>query len=881
MIKLSKKVLCCLLVFILSFGLLVVHGENTAETKAEGISETMMVSEEIQEIMSVLRLFEIIPEYYDYNVPVGAEVTRADFVAAVARLIGKDVYGGSNVYFYDVPKTHWAYNEISNMAELGFVNGAGNKMFKPDTSITKGEAYKILLSVMGYGVYAEYNGGFPLGYIELANKIELTKGVSNSEKLIMSDMFYLIYNAMKTDVLEPSVSGGNMTYETKEGESVLSLYRDVYYAEGVVYGAKSVTIDNETLNDGDVLIDDEVYKSGNVAMFEFMGQEVEVFYHEDQLEEKTILWASATDKNDTLTIDVENSATFDEKTFKYSYYDENGKEKTINLDRGMTLIYNGGIVESGYDEILNGERYSVKFVKNNNKYTVAVVKAYENFIAGSVSVSEFKIYDMLKPQKNITLDEDEYDTFDITLSGLGAIKFEDITSGMVLSIFESKDKKHIEVIASNNIALGTIKEISEDSEYYNVLINETEYCMEKDAYDGSISVGDDVRAHLDFNGNIAYLETADSQFKGAFLIALYKNADTDDELSIKHLAESGKVILSKCAQRVVLDGRMYKGAEEIEKALVAGEREFISQFALVMMNSNGEITEIDTVNYNPKYETEASLSVDVPFINEGETEMKKRQVRTTASAAKIGEKIIFDTDTIIFSIPSADNYKEVEEENFAVLPASGMINDTGAYAQSYKMAEEGGVSKYLLVKDYDSKSATFEFPVLVDSIGKGVDSDGNVVEVLKGYQSNAPVSINASSNTNDLFSKSGAKPGTLVKLGRNNKGDVDKCSVVYDYRDGAENINSLLNDTFGVFGGYAHSVVGDVLKIGYKSGEDFDFAIRANSLPVMIYDTKAERNQIYAGSLGDAVTYKNDPAGCSKTVIITTRMQGRMIVLYK
>ena len=475
----------------------------------------------------------------------------------------------------------------------------------------------------------------------------------------MSDMFYLIYNAMKTDVLEPSVSGGNMTYETKEGESVLSLYRDVYYAEGVVYGAKSVTIDNETLNDGDVLIDDEVYKSGNVAMFEFMGQEVEVFYHEDKLEEKTILWASATDKNDTLTIDVENSATFDEKTFKYSYFDENGKEKTINLERGMTLIYNGGIVESGYDEILNGERYSVKFVKNNNKYTVAVVKAYENFIAGSVSTSEFKIYDMLKPQKNITLDEDEYDTFDITLSGLGAIKFEDITSGMVLSIFESKDKKHIEVIASNNIALGTIKEISEDSEYYNVLINETEYCMEKDAYDGSISVGDDVRAHLDFNGNIAYLETADSQFKGAFLIALYRNDDADAELSIRHLAESGKVILSKCAQRVVLDGRMYKGAEEIEKALVAGEREFISQFALVMMNSNGEITEIDTVNYNPKYETEASLSVDVPFINEGETEMKKRQVRTTASAAKIGEKIIFVTDTIIFSIPSADNYKEV------------------------------------------------------------------------------------------------------------------------------------------------------------------------------------------------------------------------------
>ena len=883
MIKLGKKVLCCLLAFILccSFVGYAQNAETVADNTTETAPKTATVSPEIQKMMSVLRLFEIIPEYYDYNVPVASAVTRADFAAAVARLMSKTVYGGTNVYFYDVPKTHWAYNEISNLAEMGYIAGSGNKMFNPDTAITKGEAYKILLSVMGYGVYAEYNGGFPTGYNEVANRIGITKGVSNSEKLIMSDMFYLLYNAMKTDVCDSSISGGNVVYEAKEGESILSVYRDVYYTEGVVYGAKSVTVDNDTLNDDDVLIDDEIYKSGNVAMFEYIGQEVEVFYHEDRLEEKTILWAVAADENDTLNIDVTNSASFDEKTFKYTYYDENGKKKTITLDRGMILIYNGGIVESGYDEILNKSRYSVKFIKSDNKYTVAVVKAYENYVAGSVGTSDFKIYDKLEPQKNIILDEDLYDTFELKLAGLGAIKFEDITSGMVLSVFESKDKKHIEVIASNNIALGTIREISEDSDYYNILLNETPYRMEKEAYDISISTGDDVQAYLDFNGNIAYMETAANKFKGAFLITLYRNDDEDDELSIKYLAESGKVVVTKCAERVVIDGRMFKGAEEIEKALVAGEREFISQFALVMMNSDGKIVEVDTVNYNPTYETEASLAVDVPFINEGETEMKKRQVRTTAATAKIGEKIIFDKDTIIFSIPTSDNYKEVEEENFAVLPATSMINDTGAYAQSYKTAEEGGISKYLLVKDYDSKSSTFEFPVIVDSIVKGVDEDGSVVEVLKGYQGGAPVSINASSNVSDLFSKTGVKPGTLVKLGRNNKGDVDKCSIVYDYRDGAENINSLLNDSIGVFGGYAHSVVGDVLKIGYESGEAFDFAIRTNSLPVMIYDTKAERNPIYAGTLGDAVTYKNDPAGCSKTVIITTRMQGKMIVLYK
>lgn len=881
MIKLSKKVSSCLLAFVLCSGFVVGHAENTADNVTENVAVTATISPEIQEMMSALRLFEIIPEYYDYNVPVTAEVTRADFVAAVAKLIGKNVYDGSNVYFYDVPKTHWAYNEISNFAEMGFINGSGHKMFKPDVTITKGEAYKILLSVMGYGVYAEYNGGFPLGYIEIANKIEITKGVSNSDKLIMSDMFYLLYNAMKTDVCESSVSGGNVVYEAKEGESLLSVYRDVYYTEGVVLGANSVTVDNKTLNDDDVLIDDEVYKSGNVAMFEYIGQEVEVFYHEDSLEDKTILWATSTDRNETLNINVETGASFDEKTFRYTYYDKNGKSKTITLDRGLTLIYNGGIVESGYDEILNQQKYSLKLVESDGKYTVAVVKAYENFVAGAISTSEYKIYDMLEPQKNITLDEDLFDTFKLTMSGLGNISFEDIKQGTVLSIFESKDKKHIEVIANNNIIVGVIKEISEDGNYYNILINDSEYCMDKAAYDSSISTGDDVMAHLDFNGNIAYMETADNKFKGAFLIALYKNDDANEEISIKHLAENGKVMLSKCAEKVVIDGKMFKGAEEIQKVLIAGESDFISQFALLKTNADGVIVEIDTVNHNSKYETTASLSVDVPFMEEGDTEMKKRQVRATAATAKIGEKIVFDESTVIFSIPMADNYKEVDEDEFAVLPATSLVNDSGIYAQSYKMDEEGGVCKYILVQDYDSKSTAFEFPVIVESIGKGVDGEGNVVEVLKGYQGSAPVSINAASSVSDLFSKSGAKPGTLIKLGRNNRGNVDKCTVVYDYREGAENINSLLNDTLGVFSGYAHSVVGDVLKIGYKSGEAFDFAIRANSIPVVIYDTTAERNPIYAGTLGDAVTYKNDPVLCSKAVIITSRMQGRMIVLYK
>ncbi len=883
MIKLSKRFICCLLAFILCCSFVAVNAENEdvitfsgAETTSEGVS----ISSEIKEMMSALKLFEIIPEYYDYNVPIASEVTRADFAAAVARLMDKKVYGGSNVYFYDVPKTHWAYNEISNLAELGVISGSGSKMFYPDTTITKNEAYKIILSAMGYDLYAEYSGGFPTGYIKVANKVDITKGLSNNEKLIMSDMFSLIYNAMKTNVMEPVIyNDGDIVYNEAEGVSILSLHRNVYYKKGVVKGANCITVDNGTLNKGEVLIGDVTYKSGDTNMFDYIGQSVEFFYHQGKADhDKTILWATRDNTDEVFTINVDYSASFDKKTFEYTYYDKNNRKKTINLDRGITLIYNGGVVESGYDEVFNKNKYELKLVKSKDKYTVAVVKEYENYVVGSINALDFKIYDKLV-QKNIVLKEEMYDTFAIKMSGLTDMKFEDIKQDSVLSVYESKDKKHIEVIVTNNMIVGTVKQVKTDKNYYNISINDTTYRLDKSTENVSVSIGDDVNAYLDVRGEIAYIEVADRKFEGAFLIDVSIKEGLDNVLSIKYLAEDGKITVSEFAERVTIDGRKYKDAKAVKDALIAGEREFIPQFALIMKNSADEIREVDTIENPDKINN--SLAVDVPFINEGETEMKQRQIRVGGATARIGEKIVFDVDTVVFSIPIADNYKTVNDEEFAVLPATGLINDSGIYAQSYKTSEEGGISKYILAKGYNSKSTTFEYPIIVEDIGMGIDEEGNSVEVLNGYQGNVFVSISASANNSDLFSKSGAKPGALVKLGKNNNGSLSECTVLYDYRKGDENVNSALNDVCGVFSGYVNNVVDDVLKIGYKSGNAFDYAIRVGATPVVIYDTKTTRTPVYAGTIGDAVTYKNDPDECSKIVIITSRMQAKMFLIYK
>lgn len=46
--------------------------------------------------------------------------------------------------FTDVPKTHWAYKAIEELAEKGLINGYEDGTFKPDAPITRAEVAIII-----------------------------------------------------------------------------------------------------------------------------------------------------------------------------------------------------------------------------------------------------------------------------------------------------------------------------------------------------------------------------------------------------------------------------------------------------------------------------------------------------------------------------------------------------------------------------------------------------------------------------------------------------------------------------------------------------------------------------------------------------------------
>lgn len=129
-----------------------------------------------------------------------SSVTRAEAAAMICRMLGMedDAKQASTASFTDVPANHWANGYIAKAAEQGIINGYGNGKFGPSDSVTYAQMIKMLVCAGGMGQQAEIEGGYPSGYILVAENTGITTGVSYTagDPAPRHAVALLIYNSM-------------------------------------------------------------------------------------------------------------------------------------------------------------------------------------------------------------------------------------------------------------------------------------------------------------------------------------------------------------------------------------------------------------------------------------------------------------------------------------------------------------------------------------------------------------------------------------------------------------------------------------------------------------------------------------------------------------
>lgn len=76
-------------------------------------------------------------------------ITRAEYTELACRLMGVVPTAGNAYLFRDVPSSHWANGTVAYAVSQGWVNGYGNGLFAPDSTITRAALVTITNRVLG------------------------------------------------------------------------------------------------------------------------------------------------------------------------------------------------------------------------------------------------------------------------------------------------------------------------------------------------------------------------------------------------------------------------------------------------------------------------------------------------------------------------------------------------------------------------------------------------------------------------------------------------------------------------------------------------------------------------------------------------------------
>lgn len=125
-------------------------------------------------------------------------VTRAEMAAIVCRMLGITEDLPMSSAFSDVPASHWANQYVGIAAELGIVGGYGNGKFGPSDLVTYEQAVTMVIRAVGGEPEAVDVGGYPDGYISVADENGLLNGVSarKGDPMSRADVAVILYNCL-------------------------------------------------------------------------------------------------------------------------------------------------------------------------------------------------------------------------------------------------------------------------------------------------------------------------------------------------------------------------------------------------------------------------------------------------------------------------------------------------------------------------------------------------------------------------------------------------------------------------------------------------------------------------------------------------------------
>lgn len=710
-------------------------------------------------------------------------MTRSEFAVICVRILGLEDFAARQEFakpFTDVDEQYyWAAGYIKAVSEMGYLNGYGNGNFGPGDYITYEQAVKVLVSMLGYEIYATAKGGYPTGYLITAGEIGLLRGAEGggSSPATRGIIAQFISNALNINILQPSKIGDRNEYTAVEGKTLLSENLKIIKSSGTItaVGQNSI-IGGRALKENEAEIDGEtIFNSGNTNPELYLGFKTDYYYTEEIGEANNTLVYIEPYKNKNIILELD-SENISEKSGRRSIFyledeDNSGRLKEAKLSSTAYMVYNGKAYSEPQDSDFRPKTGAVTLLdwEGDNIYDVVYVNSYEIVVVDAVSPSVNKIYNKLDQFKESEDGQQEY-IVDVTDNqkkveiwlGGERINLRDLREWDILNLKRSKDESYIIIDVSRSKIQGEVSETSDDM----VVIDGKDYKISP-LVDITIGVGDKYAYYLDLRGRISAVNIKDSM-SGSMSYGLLINVNREESgieraVVFRVLTEKGTIENIKGAKIFFLDGEK-KDASDVTA-------EFNGQMPKVINYELNEASQIRRIDIPEPYkiigkEGTAPYEMEFRVFRQG---LFWKNTSTNIS----DENTIYRIDNaVVFLHYDLNTVKSTgsEEEIYKVVKFNELIDcSTFEKVTLYEM-KQGLTAKaaHITITDSFPLGSGLPSPFLVEKVTQAVDNDGSHVQKIHGLCDNKETELYGINN--NVFN--GVRKGDIINVIRNTRGQA-------------------------------------------------------------------------------------------------------------
>lgn len=714
------------------------------------VESTASYAQAVQELSAL----DVISGYDDGTFGPDKLVTRAEITKMIVDALAERSSAEASTEstkFADVSADHWAKGYINQGVADGFIAGMSDTEFDPDANVTYVQAQKMLVSAIGYEIYAAAQGGWPTGYKTYAASLDITKGISgitDSTELTRAQVAQMIDNAMDAPLCviaswktewNGTKTPNLETRDGKEGRAYETLFtekHDAYKVYGrVTETSKTGSVDTDKVTfqveKADNFDDQEVKADSPVSEDMYIGDSKadnylrtysQALIQKNDDDEFTILSIAAAAANKSVTVaseDFDENKSTDEALYFFPAGTTKGSTKyQLDTTNGVTIYING--VESSKsiaelrDYLDKNETASVTLQKETEtgststsaKYNTIMVSSYVTAIVDEVidktneTSVNFDTYSSgIQAKMTVNKDDDNY-TYSFKLDGK-EIEAKDLQQNDVLNISYDttgsfKDSSFYDVIVTRNVVDG-VKCTSINDSKGEYTIGGTKY-KAAEGMDIDVETSTEYSLYLDHFGRIAKADENSVSKNYGVLKNIYKKAGGD------YMAQ----IITK------------NGTEEEYKV----DSDNVTAYKSYLVKSDADGAVYDSTNKKtdayPKQVVEYSVSSSsnkITIKNGGVIAPTTADAEYKESGNKIGSVKMADS-TVILDLSEVDT-----KDTYSVVSS---LNDGSNYvAYGYDKSKSDNTYRFVIITEGTSSVFNSETQLAIFNGSEVVDNDGD------------------------------------------------------------------------------------------------------------------------------------------------------------